>query len=107
MVNELTNKKQYKVNIIQDKNGTKLSERDNIRNRWAEYCTELYNEQPKGDLTMRETRDFTNDYNYGRHENGQQTGHNPSLLPYLKMVTCNSVTIIGQLVLSAMQAKRC
>ena len=64
----------------------------------------LYSEQPRGDPTVLETRDFTNDYNYGRHENGQQTGHNPSLLPYLKTVTCNMITI-GQLVLSVMQAK--
>ena len=64
MVNDLTKKKQYKVSIIQDKKGIKLSERYDIRNRWREYCAELYIEQPKGDPTVLKSHDSTNEDNY-------------------------------------------
>ena len=47
-IKELTNTKQGRVMTIQDKSGKCLTEEQDIRNRWTEYCSDLYNYDTKG-----------------------------------------------------------
>ena len=41
-----------KSTTIKDKNGRLLTEVHDVQNRWAEYCSELYNHDTKPDSTV-------------------------------------------------------
>ena len=49
LVKDLTTEKQGKSTTIQDKSGKCLTEKDEILNRWTEYCSDLYNYETDGD----------------------------------------------------------
>ena len=49
LVKDLTSKKQGRSSTIQDKSGKRLTEEQEILNRWTEYCSELYNYESCGD----------------------------------------------------------
>ena len=49
VVRELTNKWAAKSDVINDKNGSTLTEEDDIKQRWAEYSSTLYQRRP-GDV---------------------------------------------------------
>ena len=49
LVKDLTTEKQDKSTTIQDKLGKYLIEENEIRNRWTEYCSDLYNYETDGD----------------------------------------------------------
>ena len=51
-VKDLTKQKHSKVCTIQDKDGNCLTEEEEIRDRWTEYCSELYNFQNQGDPSV-------------------------------------------------------
>ena len=46
---DLTNVKQGKTSTIQDAVQKNASQKNEILNRWTEYCTELYNHKANGD----------------------------------------------------------
>ena len=46
---DLTTEKEDKSTTIQDKSGKCLTEENEILNRWAEYCSDLYNYETDGD----------------------------------------------------------
>ena len=50
--NNSKREKEGRINTIQDKSGTCLTEEREIINRWTEYCTELYNGQTKGNAAV-------------------------------------------------------
>ena len=52
LAKDLTTVKQGKATTIQDRSGKCLLEELEILNRWAEYCTELYNHKANGDLSV-------------------------------------------------------
>ena len=54
LVKDLTSSKQRGSSVIQDKKGESLTEENDVRRRWTEYCAELYNYKTTGD------QDFTN-----------------------------------------------
>ena len=64
VVKELTKQKQSRVNTIQDSQGHCLTETQDILNRWSEYCSDLYNKQDHGDLSLLDCQDSTNDDDY-------------------------------------------
>ena len=49
LVKDLTTEKQGKCTTIQDKSGKCLTEKNEILNRWTEYCSELYNYETERD----------------------------------------------------------
>ena len=49
LVKDLTTEKQGNSTTIQDKSGKCLTKENEIRNRWTEYCSDLYNYEPDGD----------------------------------------------------------
>ena len=49
VVRDLTNKWAAKSDVINDKNGSTLTEEDDIKQRWAEYSSTLYQRRP-GDV---------------------------------------------------------
>ena len=52
LVNDLTTVKQGKATTVQDSSGKCLTGEREILNRWAEYCTELYNHKANGDPSV-------------------------------------------------------
>ena len=52
LVKDLTTVKEEKVTTIQDHSGKCLTEEREILNRWAEYCSELYNHKANGDPSV-------------------------------------------------------
>ena len=50
LVKNLTTEKQGKSTTIQDKSGKCLTEKNEILNRWTEYCSVLYNYETDGNL---------------------------------------------------------
>ena len=52
LVKDLTTVKQGKVTTVQDRSGKCLTEERQILNRWAEYCSELYNHKANGDSSV-------------------------------------------------------
>ena len=52
IVKDLTSTKQSRVSTIQDKSAKCITEEHEILKRWTEYCSELYNEDSKGDLSV-------------------------------------------------------
>ena len=52
LVKDLTTVKQRKVTTVQDRSGKCLTEEQHILNRWAEYCSELYNHKANGDPSV-------------------------------------------------------
>ena len=52
IVKDLTRTKQAKVSTIQDKSGKSLTDEQEIHERWTEYCSELYNNNIKGDYSV-------------------------------------------------------
>ena len=48
----MTRKQQHKATIIEDKNGSLLTDNVAVLTRWTEYCQELYNYQLKPDTSM-------------------------------------------------------
>ena len=59
-VKDLTKPKTSKVNSIKDKNGEVIIEKNKILERWAEYCTELYNHKLNGDANVLSTSKSSN-----------------------------------------------
>ena len=51
-VKELTNTKQRRVSVIQDKTGKCLTEEHEVLIRVTEYCSDLYNHESNGDTTI-------------------------------------------------------
>ena len=51
-VKELTNTKQRRVSVIQDKTGKCLTEEHEVLTRFTEYCSDLYNHESNGDTTI-------------------------------------------------------
>ena len=51
-VRELTKKKGARTTVIEDKNGSLLTEQKAVLNRWSEYCEELYNYQLTADQDL-------------------------------------------------------
>ena len=49
LVEDLTTVNQGKSTTIQDKSGKCLTEENELHNRWAEYCSDLYNYETNGD----------------------------------------------------------
>ena len=64
VVKDLTQVKTTKVNTIQDKNGNTITEEKEIIQRWTEYCSELYNHQSRGDLTLLDVPESNNEDDY-------------------------------------------
>ena len=52
LVKGLTTVKQGKTTTVQDRSGKCLTEEREMLNRWAEYCTELYNHKTSGDPSV-------------------------------------------------------
>ena len=52
LVKDLTTVKQGKAILVQDRSGKCLTEERQLLNRWTEYCSELYNYQTNGDLSV-------------------------------------------------------
>ena len=52
------------MNTIQNKNGNSLTEEKEIMERWTEYCSELYNYQNRGDLSVLNVQESTNEDNH-------------------------------------------
>ena len=52
LVKDLTTVKQGKASTVQDRSGKCLEEEQEILNRWAEYCFELYNHVASGDPSI-------------------------------------------------------
>ena len=51
-VKQLTRTRQPKISTIQSKSGLCLTEAQDVLNRWTEYCSDLYNHTPNGDLSV-------------------------------------------------------
>ena len=51
-VKELTNTKQRRVSVKQDKTGKCLTEEHEVLTRFTEYCSDLYNHESNGDTTL-------------------------------------------------------
>ena len=49
LVKDLTSTKQERATTIQGKDGTCLTQKEDILKRWTEYCSELYNHRTSGD----------------------------------------------------------
>ena len=49
LVKDLTSTKQERTTTIQNKDGTCLTENEDVLKRWTEYCSELYNYRATGD----------------------------------------------------------
>ena len=49
VVKDLTTEKQAKSTTKQDKSGKCLTEKNEILNRWTDYCSDLYNFETEGD----------------------------------------------------------
>ena len=47
LVKELTQKSSTRSDVINDRTGNTLTESADIKNRWAEYCTDLYQDDPQ------------------------------------------------------------
>ncbi len=45
LVKELTRKPSARSDVIKDRNGATLTESNDIKARWAEYCSELYKQK--------------------------------------------------------------
>ena len=60
-VKELTNTKQRRVTVIQDKEGMCLTEEHEVLMRFTEYCSDLYNQGSNGDTTILNGPYDTND----------------------------------------------
>ena len=58
---DLTRVKLVRMNIIQDKNGNGLAEKNEIMERWTEYCSELYNFQSRVDQDVLNVHESTNE----------------------------------------------
>ena len=58
---ELTNTKQRRVSVIQDKAGKCLTEEHEVLTRFTEYCSDLYNHESNGDTTILNGPYDTND----------------------------------------------
>ena len=52
LVKDLTTAKQGNATTVQDSSGKCLIEEQQILNRWAEYCSELYNHKANGDPSV-------------------------------------------------------
>ena len=52
LVKDLTTVKQGKATTVQDRSGKYLTEERQILNRWAEYCSELYNYKANGNPSV-------------------------------------------------------
>ena len=52
LAKDLTTVKKGKATTVQDRSGKCLTEERKILNRWAEYCTELYNHKTNGDTSV-------------------------------------------------------
>ena len=52
IVKELTNTKQRRVSVIQDKVGKCLTEEHEVLTCFTEYCSDLYNHESNGDTTI-------------------------------------------------------
>ena len=63
-VKELTNTKQRRVTVIQDKAGKCLTEEHEVLTRFTEYCSDLYNHESNGDTTILNGPYDTNDDKY-------------------------------------------
>ncbi|KAK3871096.1 hypothetical protein Pcinc_023742 [Petrolisthes cinctipes] len=64
LVKDLTKEKQAKVNSIKDKRGNSLTEEKEILERWTEYCSELYTHQSRGDPSVLNVEEPTNEDDY-------------------------------------------
>ena len=60
-VKELTNTKQRRVSVIQDKAGKCLTEEHEVLTRFTEFCSDLYNHESNGDTTILNGPYDTND----------------------------------------------
>ena len=61
IVKDLTKQKRGKISTIQDKVGNCLTEEEDIKNRWTEYCAELYTFQCKGDPSVLRCQEPSNE----------------------------------------------
>ena len=52
LMKDLTTLIQRKAITVQDHSGKCLTEKQEILNRWTEYCTEQYNHKANGDLSV-------------------------------------------------------
>ena len=52
LVKDFTTVKQGKSTTVQDRSGKFLTEERQVRNRWTEYCSELYNHKADGDPSV-------------------------------------------------------
>ena len=52
LMKDLTTVNQRKATTVQDRSGKCLEEEQEILNRWAEYCFELYNHMASGDPSI-------------------------------------------------------
>ena len=57
----LTSKPNTKLNVLKDKDGNILTEEDEIKTRWKEYCEQLYASREDGTQEDREQHDFEDD----------------------------------------------
>ena len=63
-VKELSSAKQNRSSIIQDKEGNRLTEGEDIMKRWTQYCSELYNVRTDGDPSVLQTPQNTDTDNF-------------------------------------------
>ena len=52
IIKKLTKERQSRINVIENKAGEILTNPDDVRNRWKEYCEELYNHKAITDKTL-------------------------------------------------------
>ena len=64
LVKDLTSTKQGRTTTIQDKDGKRLTEEQDILKRWSEYCSELYNYRATGDPEVLNVPPATDNDNY-------------------------------------------
>ena len=64
LVQDLTATKQERTTTIRDKDGTCLTENEDILKRWTEYCSELYNYRATGDPEVLNVPPATNNANH-------------------------------------------
>ena len=64
LVKDLTSTKQERTTTIQDKNGTCLTENEDVLKRWTEHCSELYNYRATGDPEVLNVPPATNNDNH-------------------------------------------
>ncbi len=59
-VKQLTNQKSTRSSRIEDKDGNLLTQKDDIANRWHEYCSDLYNYQISAEVeALQELKEHT------------------------------------------------